>query len=116
MAEWMPVGPGRWVRRTDKPGEWESKRVGSIRGTVERNLEFQKLTRAKPGALEAPGVGRMDAAYPPDVEQEMLHKCGMDPDKQKLFLRDHPEFLVRPRRQADIPSKKTYIFPHSRRR
>lgn len=113
MAEWIQIRPGRYIRRCSD-GEYEGKAVGSIRRALEVNRERQRETNAKPSMLdpkEEGPLGRIVAAYPEDVEQEIVEKCGFDEDKRNAFLADHPEWLVTSRRNAGIPSRKKYFYP-----
>ena len=109
--DWIPVAPG-WAVKPESDGKYSVRRRGSLRRYIERNRAMQKAAKEHPSMTETKGgFMRQIASYPEDVAQEIHEKCGADPEKQAMFLRDHPEFLVVPREQAGIPSKKIVIYP-----
>ena len=116
MAEWIQLRPGRYIRRTPD-GQWEGKQVGSVKRSIERNRELQKASKDKPSLGDTGGaLGRIVAAYPEDVEQEIHEKCGQDPDKRNAFLADNPQWLTTSRRNAGIPPRKKYYYPGKTRK
>ncbi len=109
--DWIPVAPG-WDAKREPDGKFSVRRRGSLRRYIERNRALQRAAKEHPSMTETKGgFMRQIASYPQDVAQEIHEKCGADPEKQAMFLRDHPEFLVVPREQAGIPLKKVFIFP-----
>lgn len=116
VAEWIELRPGRYIRRTPD-GQWEGKQVGSVKRSIERNKMLQKASKDKPSLGDTGGaLGRIVAAYPEDVEQEIHEKCGQDPDKRNAFLADNPQWLTTSRRNADIPPRKKYYYPGKTRK
>lgn len=108
---WIPILPGRFVRPTGD-GQFELKKEMSIKPQLERNQERCREAAVKPSSAETDtGSMRRVAAYPVDVLTEVQDKCGGDPEKEQMFLRDNPQWLTIPRNQANLPPKRIYIFP-----
>jgi len=112
MAEgpWRQFGKGR-IRSLGK-GKAEYQRRERPRESREANAEAQKEARRHPRSAETSKEGgRMIAEMTPLQHNEMMRKCGNDPEKHMMFLRDHPEALLVPERQANLPPKRIFSFP-----
>jgi len=130
MGKWLPVPgtPGAYIRRTSD-GQYEGRRVGSVRKSIEKNKRLQQAAKEKPSFTDTNGeLGQMIASYPEAISRDIHAECGTDPEKQDCWLRDHPQWCTVPRNQIPAPPKRltflvgarvspeewTRIFPKSR--
>ena len=106
-SDWVRVRKDIWVRQLPD-GTVEGVRKENIRRSLdvkaEMRRESKKAHRRKDGL-------RLVASYPVTVAMEMDEKCKHDPDKEAMFLRDHPEHLVEERRRVRLPKSTAYCFP-----
>ncbi len=111
MGKWVEYAPGRCIR-INEDGTANLRMRGSVRRTVENNAELQKAGKRDPSLTETTGGNmRMIASFPEDVHQEMIEKCGHDPENQKKWLRDNPQWLVVQPKDAHLPPRRKVILP-----
>ena len=114
-SDWVRVGPGEFMR-VASDGQIEHRRYESHRPVLEKMQEARKMSRRDARAHTTKGGGRKLGEMPPSLHQEMMEKCGSDPDLQARFWRDHPEYMTVTPGSAGLPSKKVYSFPRRSRR
>lgn len=117
MSErWIRTGPNQFVKQLPS-GELVIRDVENVRSTLEMQEKIRRESARRPRHTEtSTGSMREIASVPPIVQREMDEKCGQDPEKRKMFLRDHPELLSVPKGQARLPKKKIFSFPGRMRR
>jgi len=111
--KWMWVTDTIRVKRTND-GQWHGQRFDDGRASMSARREMRKDTAKNPRLLEAPGSHanfRVMGTLPITADMEMHQECGLDPEKQQAWLRDHPEFLTAAPREFGLKSKRTVFFP-----
>jgi len=111
MENWIWVKPNMKIRRLPN-GEWHGIRTEYVADTMQKSREMRAgaLKRAK-DARTTTDSGTLVAVMPRLLSQEMVEKCGNDPDLHKMFLRDHKECLVCGRGDAHLPPKRLIFLP-----
>ena len=108
---WVRVTPDTVVRRLPN-GQLHSFQVEDCKESLRAAEEMRKETRMKASMTHTKdGAWNCVASLPKTVHREMLEKCGNDPEKQNMFLRDHPQHLTQTPREAGLPGKTIYSYP-----
>lgn len=106
---WVKVSKNEYARPTED-GKVEVRRVEQVGPLLKRQKARRQKSRRKPMSTEEGGL-REIARMAPGHEHEMVDECGEDPDKQRAFLREHPELLSVDEKDAHLPKKKVRSFP-----
>ena len=110
--KWLPLKQGQYIRRTSD-GEWEGKRVERVDHVERKNRAIRNRAKKRPSHLDAGPLGQLVASYPMSIAQEINDQCGHDPEKQKAYLRDHPEWCTAPTNSIGAGSKRVFLGPAS---
>lgn len=111
MGRRVYLGNGWWSERLPS-GKVKMRKEVSLRKSLAANSEMRKEVGRdlRPTVTES-GSMRVIASMPKPVARHRDAVTGGDPEKDLMFLRDHPEFLCVPKRAADLPTRKMHSFP-----
>lgn len=107
---WMRLTGKGWIRKIG-PDKWEGRLVENVKQSVETKRRLRRETGKRPSAMYSKtGSFQTAATLPVTVAMEMQDKCGDDHEKRRMFLRDHPEHLLVPEKDANLPPARSFFL------
>lgn len=114
MNDWIWVNPTTKLRKLPD-GTWHGVRTEPVAATLDAARRMRGDALKQPSLARTTGDGNtLVAVMPKTLAMEMDITCGADPEKQAMFLRDHPEVRTCARGDAKLPPKRQYFYPGKR--
>ena len=112
-GDWVELRPDLWVKQ-NSDGSVTGRRSENIRASVEAKREMRRAVEGRIAKeTEAKETGlRFVGSMSPTVANEMYEKCGNDPEKQRMFIRDNKDLILGiPANSANLPKKRIVVYP-----